>query len=106
MSHFHKSCETQQAFEDVGHIYFRFPSYGPHLHVAKWVSRHIKCHVQQNDIQNHHTLLLHINDDTSHHCKHGARLDEKRSKSNFDTTSCGERLEESNLHDVLPLIVI
>jgi hypothetical protein len=30
----HKSREIQQAFEDVGHIYFHLPSYSPFLNVA------------------------------------------------------------------------
>ena len=60
---FHKSHEIQQAFEDVGHIYFRLPSYIPFLNVAGWVFGHIKIHVQRNDLQNHQTLLGHINDD-------------------------------------------
>ena len=35
---FHKSREVQQAFEDVGHIYFHLPSYSPILNVAEhWV---------------------------------------------------------------------
>ena len=29
--------------------------------VVEWVFGHLKSHVRQNDIQNHRTLLLHIN---------------------------------------------
>jgi hypothetical protein len=31
---FHESREIQQVFEDVGHIYFRLPSYSPFLNDA------------------------------------------------------------------------
>ena len=34
-----------------------------HLNVGEWVSWHIKSHVRRNDLHNHRTLLLHINDD-------------------------------------------
>jgi hypothetical protein len=59
---FHRFHKIQQAFEDVGHIYFHLPSYSPFLNVSEWIFGHIKSHVQQNNLQNHKTLLLHIND--------------------------------------------
>ena len=46
---FHKSHETQPAFEDVGPVYFRLSSYSPFLNVAKWVFGHIKPIVRRND---------------------------------------------------------
>jgi len=60
---YHKSHEIQQAFEDVGHIYLRLPSYRPFLNVAYWIFGHINSHIRWNDLQNHQTLLGHINDD-------------------------------------------
>jgi hypothetical protein len=39
------------------------PSYNSFLIATKWVFGHIKSHVQQNDFQNHRTLLGRINDD-------------------------------------------
>jgi transposase len=32
---FYRSCEIQQTFEDVGHIYFCLPSYSPFLNATK-----------------------------------------------------------------------
>ena len=32
---FHKSCEIQQIFEDVGHVYFCLPSYSQFLNATK-----------------------------------------------------------------------
>jgi transposase len=43
---FHRPRKIQQAFEDVGHIYFHLPSYAPFLNVAKWIFGHIKSHIQ------------------------------------------------------------
>ena len=60
---FHIFRKIQQAFEDVGHIYFHLPSYSPFLNVAEWIFGHIKSQVQRNNLQNHQTLLLHIGDD-------------------------------------------
>ena len=54
---FHIFYEIQQAFEDVGHIYFCMPSHSSFLHVGKWVLGHVKSNVRQNDLQNHRTLL-------------------------------------------------
>lgn len=57
---FHKSCEVQEAFEEVGHICFHLLSYNPFLNVAKRVFAHIKSQVLWNDLQDHGTLLSHI----------------------------------------------
>ena len=58
-----KSHEIQQAFEDVGHIYFRLPSYIPFLNAADWIFGHIKSHIRHKDLRIHRTLLGHINVD-------------------------------------------
>ncbi len=57
---FHKSCEVQEAFEEVGHICFHLLSYNPFLNVAEGVFAHVKNQVLWNDLQDHGTLLSHI----------------------------------------------
>jgi transposase len=60
-------------------IYFHLPSHSPFFNVAERTFKHIKRHVRRGALQNHQTLLLHINDviHTSNHNKHGARLDKR-----------------------------
>lgn len=58
-----KYHELQEAFEDTRQIYFCLPPYSPFLNDAYWISRHIKSHVQRNNLQNRRTSLSHINDD-------------------------------------------
>ena len=85
----------QRAFEDVGHIYFCSPSYGPHLNVAQWISRHIKSHVRQNDLQKHRILLLHINDDVQAITANMIQGWISEVNRNFGKASRGEQLGES-----------
>jgi hypothetical protein len=96
---FHKSREIQQAFEDVGHIYFHLPSLAPFVnHVAQWVFGHIKKHVQWIDFQNPPTLTCHIHDDVHSppqskvtpccfsHIPHGTQIDVTHGIASLETT--------------------
>jgi hypothetical protein len=64
---FHKSHEWQQAFEDVGHIYFRLLSCSSFLNVVVWVFGHIK--IIEHCSFNFKWWCI------GNHCLHGAMLD-------------------------------
>jgi hypothetical protein len=57
---FHISFEIQQAFEDVGHIYFRWPSYSPFINVANWVLDTSKAmsYIMISKIIEHYSTLM------------------------------------------------
>jgi hypothetical protein len=56
---FDKSRDIQQAFEDVGHMYFYLSSYSPFPNVVEQVFGHIKRILRHNNVQNHRTILGH-----------------------------------------------
>jgi hypothetical protein len=93
MSHFHRSCKIPQAFEDVGHIYFRLPSYSPFLNVAEWVFGHIKSHgIISKMIKHYYVTLTMMYKAIIAYTVQGWTREVDRS---FARASCGERLGES-----------
>ena len=76
-------------------FYFCLPSYNPFLNVAKWVFGHIKSHVQREDLQNHRTLLGHINDVIQAVIANMLQDQIREVDRNFGRASHGERLGES-----------
>lgn len=92
---FHKSCEVQKAFEDARHIYLCLPSYKPFPYATKWIFGHIKSHVQWNDLQNHGTLLGHINHHVQAINTNMVQGWIREVNQNFDRANYGKRLGES-----------
>ena len=85
-----------QAFEDLGHIYFRLPSYSPFLNDAQWVFGHIKSHVWWNDLQDQWTLLGHINDNIQEIIADMVQGWRREVNQKFSRASCGDELRESH----------
>ena len=76
-------------------VYFFCPSYSSFLNVAEWAFGHIKSHTRWNDLQNHQTLLGHINHDVQVMVVDMVQGWIRDVNWNFGTTSCGEWLGES-----------